>query len=198
MLLLVGAEPDRLWHRFTDEVVTLALDFGARMCVGLGAYPFAAPHTRAPRVACTASSASLADGTFLRASLDFPGGIQAAIEQGCDERGIPAIGLWAQIPHYVPATMPFPAGSVALIESLSQLGALALPLGDLSVRADATRTRLDELIAQNPEHMAMLRQLEAAWEQAEPTEAPLGLSDLPTGDELVAELEDFLRDQRPD
>ncbi|MGH9258747.1 MAG: proteasome assembly chaperone family protein [Acidimicrobiales bacterium] len=198
MLLLVGAEPDRLWHRFSDEVVTLALDFGARMCVGLGAYPFAAPHTRAPRVACTASSPSLADGTFLRASLDFPGGIQAAIEQGCDERGIPAIGLWAQIPHYVPATMPFPAGSVALIESLNELGALALPLGDLSVRADATRTRLDELIAQNPEHMAMLRQLEAAWEQAEPTEAPLGLSDLPTGDELVAELEDFLRDQRPD
>ena len=98
LLLLVGAEPDRLWHRFTDEVVTLALDFGVRMCVGLGAYPFAAPHTRPPRVACTASTPRLAEGGFLRASLDFPGGIQAAIEQGCDERGIPAIGLWAQIP----------------------------------------------------------------------------------------------------
>jgi proteasome assembly chaperone (PAC2) family protein len=127
MLLLVGAEPDRLWHRFTDEVVTLSLDFGARMCVGLGAYPFAAPHTRSPRVACTASTPSLAEGTFLRASLDFPGGIQAAIEQGCDERGIPAVGLWAQIPHYVPANMPFPAGSVALVEGLSLLGNLSLP-----------------------------------------------------------------------
>ncbi len=198
MLLLVGAEPDRLWHRFTDEVVTLALDFGARMCVGLGAYPFAAPHTRTPRVACTASTPRLAEGTFLKASLDFPGGIQAAIEQACDERGIPAVGLWAQIPHYVPTNMPFPAGSVALIEGLSLLGDLALPLGELSVQADATRARLDELIAQNPEHQAMLRQLEAAWEQSEPSVAPLGMSDLPTGDELVAELEEFLRDQRPD
>jgi hypothetical protein len=198
MLLLVGAEPDRLWHRFTDEVVTLALDFGARMCVGLGAYPFAAPHTRSPRVACTASTPSLAEGTFLRASLDFPGGIQAAIEQGCDERGIPAVGLWAQIPHYVPANMPFPAGSVALVEGLSQLGNLSLPLGDLSARAEATRNRLDELIAQNPEHVEMLHQLEAAWERSEPPQPTMGLSDLPSGDELVAELEEYLRDQRND
>jgi hypothetical protein len=198
LLLLVGAEPDRLWHRFADEVVMLALDFGARMCVGLGAYPFAAPHTRSPRVACTASTPRLAEGTFLKASLDFPGGIQAAIEQGCDERGIPAVGLWAQIPHYVPTNMPFPAGSLALIEGLSLLGDLSLPVGDLTLQADATRARLDELIAQNPEHVAMLHQLEVAWEQSEPAETPIGLTDLPTGDELAAELEDFLRDQRPD
>jgi hypothetical protein len=198
ILLLVGAEPDRLWHAFTDEVVTLALDFGARMCVGLGAYPFAAPHTRAPRVACTASTPRLAEGTFLKASLDFPGGIQAAIEQACDERGIPALGLWAQIPHYVPANMPFPAGSVALIEGLALVGDLTLPVGDLQTRADATRNRLDELIAQNGEHVSMLHQLEAAWDRSEPADEPMAITDLPTGDELVAELEQFLRDQRPD
>jgi PAC2 family len=198
MLLLVGAEPDRLWHAFTDDVVTLALDFGARLCVGLGAYPFAAPHTRPPRVACTASTPRLAEGTFLKASLDFPGGIQAAVEQACDTRGIPAVGLWAQIPHYVPANMPFPAGSVALIEALAMLGDLSLPTGDLKVRADATRHRLDELIAQNDDHVTMLHQLESAWDRSEPEDQPLAITDLPTGDELVAELEQFLRDQRPD
>jgi predicted ATP-grasp superfamily ATP-dependent carboligase len=199
LLLLVGAEPDRLWHQFTDDVVTLALDFGVRMCVGLGAYPFAAPHTRAPRIACTASTASLADAGFLRASLDFPAGIQAAVEQSCDERGVPSLGLWAQIPHYVPATMPFPAGSLALIEALARVGDLSLPVGDLPSMAAATRARLDELIAQNAEHAAMLHQLEVAWEQAEPVmETPFGASDLPSGDELMAELEQFLRDQRPD
>jgi predicted ATP-grasp superfamily ATP-dependent carboligase len=195
LLLLVGAEPDRLWQQFTDEVVDLALDFGARMCVGLGAYPFAAPHTRPPRVACTASTPSLADGGFLRASLDFPGGIQAAVEQGCHSRGIGSVGLWAQIPHYLPPAMPFPAGSVALIEALARIGELSLPFGDLPGRAEATRKRLDELIAQNPEHVAMLHQLETAYEEAA---APRSFApeDLPTGDELVAELEQFLRDQR--
>jgi predicted ATP-grasp superfamily ATP-dependent carboligase len=194
-LLLVGAEPDRLWQRFADEVVGLALDFGARMCVGLGAYPFAAPHTRPPRVACTASTPSLAEGGFLRASLDFPGGIQAAIEQGCHDRGIGSVGLWAQIPHYLPPAMPFPAGSMALIETLARIGELSLPFGDLPARAEATRNRLDELIAQNPEHLAMLHQLETAYEEAE-TPRSFAPEDLPTGDELVAELEQFLRDQR--
>ena len=195
LLLLMGAEPDRLWQQFTDEVVGLALDFGARMCVGLGAYPFAAPHTRPSRVACTASTPSLADGGFLRASLDFPGGIQAAVEQGCHSRGIGSVGLWAQIPHYLPPAMPFPAGSVALIEALARIGELSLPFGDLPGRAEATRNRLDELIAQNPEHVAMLHQLETAYEEAEAPQS-FALEDLPTGDELVAELEQFLRDQR--
>jgi predicted ATP-grasp superfamily ATP-dependent carboligase len=195
LLLLMGAEPDRMWQQFTDEVVGLALDFGARMCVGLGAYPFAAPHTRSPRVACTASTPSLADGGFLRASLDFPGGIQAAVEQGCHNRGIGSVGLWAQIPHYLPPAMPFPAGSVALIEALARIGELSLPFGDLPGRAEATRNRLDELIAQNPEHVAMLHQLETAYEEAE-TPRSFAAEDLPTGDELVAELEQFLRDQR--
>jgi predicted ATP-grasp superfamily ATP-dependent carboligase len=197
MLLVVGAEPDRLWHQFTDEMVTLCLDFGARMCVGLGAYPFAAPHTRPSRVACTASTAELADPLLLRASLDFPGGVQAAIEQGCDQRGIPSIGLWAQVPHYVPTVMPYPAGSVALLESLARVADLDLPLGDLPSRAEATQERLNELMAQNPQHVAMLRQLEEGWDSAEPAEdTTIGLTDLPSGDELAAELEQFLRDQR--
>ena len=198
LLLVIGAEPDRLWQQFTDEVVTLALEFGARMCVGLGAYPFAAPHTRPSRIACTASTPALAEGGLLRASLDFPGGIQAAIEQACDARGIPSVGLWAQVPHYVPTVMPFPAGSVALIDALAKVADLALPLGDLPSRAEATRDRLNELMAQNPQHLTMLHQLEEGWDSSEPEDtSSMELSDLPSGDELAAELEQFLRD-RPD
>lgn len=198
LLILVGAEPDRLWHQFADEVTGLALDFGVRLCAGLGAYPAATPHTRAPRVACTASTAHLSQQGFLQASLDFPGGMQAAIEQRCDDRGIPSLGLWAQVPHYiVPTQMPYPAGSVALVESLARVAELSLPLGELAARAESTRARLDELIANNPEHQAMLRQLEAAHEEDEPPER-LDASELPTGDELAAELERFLRDQGDD
>ncbi|HEY8525743.1 MAG TPA: PAC2 family protein [Acidimicrobiales bacterium] len=199
LLILAGAEPDRLWHQFSDEVTELALQFGVRLCVGLGAYPAATPHTRPPRVACTASTPRLAEVGFLQASLDFPAGIQAAIEQRCDGRGIPAVGLWAQVPHYiVPTQMPYPAASVALVEALGQVAELSLPLGDLPTRAETTRARLDELIANNPEHQAMLRQLEAAHAQDEPPERLDAGGELPTGDELAAELERFLRDQRGD
>lgn len=201
VLFLVGSEPDRSWHRFVDEVVELALLFDIRLCAGLGAYPAPAPHTRPARMACTASTPSLAEFGFLRASLDFPGGAQAAVEQGCDARGIPSLGIWAQVPHYA-AGMNYPAASIGLIESLSRLAELSLPLGDLPTRAEATRTRLDDLIGQNPEHEAMLHQLETAHERLDEVgEVGLGLVDgapLPTGDELAAELERFLRDQHGD
>jgi PAC2 family len=199
MLLLVGSEPDRMWQGFVDAVVQLALQFDVRMCVGLGAYPAPAPHTRVARMACSASTANLAaDPTFLRATLDFPGGAQAAIEQGCDARGIPSLGLWAQVPHYA-AGMHYPAASIGLIESLAHLAELSLPVGDLPSQADITRMRLDELISQNPEHQAMLRQLETAYEQVQEDAGPLlGDTALPTGDELAAELERFLREQQGD
>jgi predicted ATP-grasp superfamily ATP-dependent carboligase len=195
MLLLVGSEPDRMWQGFVDEVVQLALTFDVRLCVGLGAYPAPAPHTRASRMACSASTPNLAESGFLRASLDFPGGAQAAIEQACDARGIPALGLWAQVPHYA-AGMHYPGASVGLIDSLARLAELTLPVGDLPGQAEVTRSRLDELISQNPEHEAMLHQLETAYERLDV--GPLGDANLPTGDELAAELERYLREQQGD
>lgn len=197
LLFLVGCEPDRSWHAFVDEVVDLALDFDVRLCVGLGAYPAPAPHTRPARMACTASTPKLAESGFLRASLDFPAGVQAAVEQACDSRGIPSLGVWAQVPHYA-AGMTYPAASIGLIETLARLADLSLPLGDLSTRAEATRTRLDELISQNPEHEAMLHELEAAYERVDEEIGSFGGAPLPTGDELAAEVERFLREQRGD
>ena len=93
--------------------------------------------------------------------------------------------------------MPFPGGSLALLEGLNLVADLHLPLGDLPRRTEATRARLDELIAQNPEHGTMLHQLEVAWDSSG-VEQPMSMGDIPSGDELVAELEEFLRDQRPD
>jgi predicted ATP-grasp superfamily ATP-dependent carboligase len=192
LLILTGHEPDRSWGGFVDSVVQLALDFEARMCVGFGAYPAPAPHTRPARMACCASTINLAETGFIRASLEFPGGAQAAIEQACDSQDIPSLGLWAQVPHYA-AAMTYPPSSVSLIESLAHLAGLSLPFGDLPEQAEATRSRLDELISHNPEHEAMLAQLEAAYEKV--NIGSLTEVDLPTGDELADAFEQFLRDQ---
>jgi proteasome assembly chaperone (PAC2) family protein len=189
VLLLLGNEPDHAWLAFSEQVVDLALDLGARMVVGLGAYPTPAPHTRPPLLASSASSEDLAHG-LLQSSVEVPSGIQGMIERRAALRGLPAIGLWAQVPHYV-AAMPYPAASLALLQGTNRIAGLDLPIADLPERADASRARIDELIAQNPEHAAMLEQLEAQAEhQATSTELSVT-----SGDELAAELERFLRDQ---
>jgi len=200
LLLLLGHEPDALWKQFTEQSVALAVDFGTRLVVGLGAYPFAAPHTRPSRLSTTANSSDLAERLgYLRNSVDVPAGVEAAIERRCAEVGLPAVGLWAQVPHYA-AAMPYPPASIALIDGLSEVGALSLKADGLRQAAAAHVSRLDELVAQSDEHREMLHQLELqadaeTAESAESSFAPFNASDLPTGDDLVAELERFLREQ---
>lgn len=197
VLLLVGAEPDHAWHAFSRAAVDLAMEFGARMTVGLGAYPAPVPHTRPTRLASTASEPSLAGFAPVHATIDVPAGVQAAIEHRAYEMGIPAVGLWAQVPHYV-AAMPYPAASAALVDALASLAGLSLDSSELRNEAAATRQRLDALVADNQEHLDMVRQLEAGYD-AEAGVGPAASSGLagplPSGDELAAELERFLRDQ---
>ncbi len=195
LLLLVGAEPDHRWRAFSEAAVDLAADLGARLAVGLGAYPVPVPHTRPSRLAVTAATAELAQAVgAVRATIDVPAGVQAAIEHQCTAVGVPAVGLWAQVPHYATA-MPYPAASAALLDGLTTVADLTLGRGSLDQQAAAARERIDELINANPEHREMVRRLEAQYDAQESDADAFTAGNLPSGDELAAELERFLREQ---
>lgn len=196
VLLLTGPEPDSAWHKFSDAVCDLAMRLGVSMAVGLGAYPFATPHTRPSRLSCTTPDADLRDRVdFLKNSVDVPAGMGAVLEQSLHAVSIPAIGIWAQVPHYVSA-MTYPAASVALLDGLRDLTGLEVDPGQLRQEAIIQRQRLDNLVAGNTEHTTMLRQLEEAYDLTDDVRSPLlpDEADLPSGEELAAELEQFLRD----
>jgi proteasome assembly chaperone (PAC2) family protein len=195
VLVLTGPEPDMRWGAFVRAVVGLAADLGARLVIGLGAFPAPVPHTRPVRLAAVATSAELAEQVgYVSGSLEVPSGVHAALQEGFGAAGVPAVGLWARVPHYV-AAMPYPAASAALVEGLASVADLELDAKDLHDAAGTARARIDEIIAASEEHAAMVRQLEASAD-AEATVAPIDLSDLPTGDELAAELERFLRGEQ--
>ena len=194
LILLVGPEPDMRWRAFTHTVVETAQELGVRMLLGLGAFPAPVPHTRPTRLASTASSPELAGQVgFVPGTIDVPAGIQAALERAFADAGIPAIGLWARVPHYA-AAMPYPAASAALVEGLTAVGGLTLSAGDLHAAADRTSTQIDQLIANSEEHTAMVAQLEEQIDAAE-GQSGFDLRTLPSGDEIAAELERYLRGQ---
>ncbi|MBK5223725.1 MAG: PAC2 family protein [Acidimicrobiia bacterium] len=196
VLMLVGAEPDHQWRAVATAVVDLALELGTRMVVGLGAYPAAAPHTRPSQLTSTATDPLLANHVGgIRTTVDVPAGIQAAIESKCAEVGLPAVGLWAQVPHYA-SGMTYPAASLALIEKLNELGDLSFPTGTLTQEAAAVRARLDELVADSAEHITLLHQLETQTdERISHVDDLADEVDLPSGEELAGEIERFLRGQ---
>lgn len=203
VLMLTGAEPDFEWAAFTETVLEMAEDFECRMVVYFGAYPAPMPHTRAVNLAVTTSSADLSDQLrgYVRGSLDVPAGIHAVLDVEANRVGIPTVGLWAQVPHYV-SSMPYPGASLALLEGLHDVAGLQVDTGQLATDSAANRDRLDALVADNPEHLAMVRQLEEVADAGiggpEAGAPNLDFGDLPSGDELAAELQEFLRERPED
>jgi hypothetical protein len=190
-LFLLGAEPDHHWRAFARAVGDLALEFGCRLVVALGAYPAPVPHSRPTKLVSTATTDDLAALVgFVHGHIDVPAGVHAAIERRCADIGLPAAGLWAQVPHYA-AAMPYPAASLALIEGLARIADLSFPTGSLADEAVSTRERLDTLVANSDEHVEMVRQLEQHVDALDAAES----GGLVSGDELAAEVERFLRDQ---
>lgn len=191
VLLLTGVEPDHAWNAFSSAVRDLSLDLGCRMQLGFGAYPAGVPHTRPVALSATASDADLAESVgFIRGTIDVPAGIEAVIEREMTDAGLPAIGIWAQVPHYA-ATMRYPAASARLIDGLNQIATTDFSSADLADEIEETRQRIDGLLEGNPEHQAMIRQLEAQADE----ETESRIADLPSGDDLAEELQRFLREQ---
>jgi proteasome assembly chaperone (PAC2) family protein len=193
MLFLVGPEPDFHWRAFTDAVVGLARSWRVRLVVGLGAFPAPAPHTRPVRLAATApaeSSFLIEQVGIVQGELEVPAGVLAALELAFGAAGTPAVSLWARVPHYV-AAMPFPEASAALMEGLAGVGGLSLDSSALRRAADSSRRQVDQLISDNAEHQAMVRKLEESIDASEGN--AMGVESVPSGDEIAAELERFLR-----
>jgi predicted ATP-grasp superfamily ATP-dependent carboligase len=194
VIFLVGPEPDFHWSDFVDVVTDAAGRFDVRLVVGLGAFPAPTPHTRPVRVIGTAPEASshlLALVGSSTGELEVPAGISSALELGFAEVDMDIITLWARVPHYV-ASMPYPQAAVSLIDALARISGLTLDAGLLRASAEEARSRVDNLITNNPEHRSMVEQLEEAADETEGTS--LG-EELPSGDELAAELERFLREE---
>lgn len=199
LLILRGPEPDMAWHRFTRLVGDLATELGVIEMAHLGAYPFAVPHTRPARLSMSSPSEDVLQRVpFLRSSIDVPAGVAAALEREMHERGIPALGIWAQVPHYI-SSMPYPAASVALLDGVREATGLVFDTAELRAEVISQGRRLDALVAGNEEHESMLGQLEQLYDAGDDVVEGASESgpslEYRSGDEIAAEFEEFLRDQ---
>lgn len=200
LVLLTGPEPDMAWRRFARSVSDIAVQLGVTEMYAFGAYPFAAPHTRQPRLSCSSPSTDvLARVPFARSSVDVPAGMAAALEHAMHAVKVPALGIWAQVPHYLTA-MSYPAASVALLDGFAEVTGISIDAAELRDDVAVQRSRIDEMIAGNDEYRTMIAQLEELHDATVDDEAggasgPGSDLELRTGDELADEIQRFLREQ---
>jgi hypothetical protein len=185
LLVLTGAEPDYRWQQLSGDIIKLAKQLGVVTWVSLGAIPATVPHTRPVPILGTASSAGLLPENVPQGPegrLRVPSALVSVLELSASQAGIPALGFFAQVPHY--ASGAFPTAAVELLGRLGNFLGTDLPLGDLPQRALETRALLDAAVSAEERTRSYVERLEAMADEAR----------LPAGDELIADIERYLRD----
>jgi hypothetical protein len=186
LLVLTGPEPDFRWHELSSDITGLVKELGVSTWISLGSIPAAVAHTRPVPVLGTASVRGLlpeevAQGPDGR--LRVPAAALSVLELGVSQSGVPCVGLYAQVPHYLSAA--YPQAALELLGHVGRYLDFEPPLGELPMQALETRALLDAATAADERTKAHVERLEEMADQAR----------LPAGDELIADIERFLRDR---
>jgi hypothetical protein len=186
LLVLVGPEPDYRWRALTGDIVELAGRLGVAQWISLGAIPAAVPHTRAVPIIGTEATPGLLRGEVMagpEGTLRVPSALVSALEIEIAAAGIPALGYFAQVPHYVSG--PYATAALELLRAVgTHLGA-EIPAHELAEESHELRTRLDTAAGLDDTTRSYVERLEAMYDEQR----------LPSGDDLISDIERFLRDQ---
>ncbi|WP_329562717.1 PAC2 family protein [Kitasatospora sp. NBC_01266] len=185
LVLVRGIEPSMRWRSFCNELLGFAHELGVELVVILGALLGDTPHSRPVPVSGVTSDAALARRLDLEESrYEGPTGIVGVLQEACAHAGVPAVTLWAAVPHYV-AQPPNPKATLALLNKLEDLLDLRIPPGELPEDARAWQLGVDQLAAEDSEVAEYVQQLEEAQDTAELPEA--------SGEAIAREFERYLR-----
>jgi len=202
-VLLSGTEPHLRWRQFTGIIAEVAEAVGSTMSITLGAQPAGVPHTRPVPVSRSASDESFEELFGLKAPASrYQGqtGIVGVLNLGLRARGWKNASLWAMVPHYI-TTGPNPNVAISLIEMLDRSFGSTTDLSALREEAEQFGDQVRSVLGDSDEAAAYVRQLEEQFDTNQPPlPAPQDSrpDELPAAEDLLTDLERFLKDQRQD
>jgi PAC2 family len=194
-LLLAGPEPDVQWERFIAAVLIVVERFDVRLTVGLHSVPWAAPHTQP--IAITSHGRPrelLVAPPFGATKVLVPASVGHLLEFRLGTAGRAAIGFAAHTPYYL-SQLEYPATTVSLLESVERAAGLALSLDPLRARALEVQAAIDSHVAGDEQLQSMVRELEERDQPAPGFGVLPDGDEIPTGEELGAEIERFLAER---
>ena len=191
MIVVNGVEPHVSWGIFTQCVVDVARGLGCNLVVSLGAAAEQVPHTRVPFVVGSTTNTDLAARLGLsRPQYQGPTGVAGVLLDSLDRASIPSVSLRVGVPHYLMHAQ-HPKSAAALLQHLQHV--LGIPTDHANLQNEISRWQElhDAAVEGDPQASAYVHMLERRHDQ-------LVEQNMPSGDDLAAELEEFLRNQNDD
>jgi hypothetical protein len=199
-LLLSGPEPDFLWERFIDEVHDVIQEQDVSLTLGLGAVPMGVPHTRPSMITAHGNRPDLVDRQNMwSAQVTVPSSAQSLLEYRLGQWGRDAAGYVVHVPHYL-AQIDYPPAALALIDALADRTGLVIDVEPLRARQGDALKQIEQQIEEQG-GTSVLSGLEEQYDAFTRGAAQSLLAhddELPSGDELADQFEQFLARQRKD
>lgn len=196
-LFLTGFEPDFQWERFSAAVLQLIDKYKVKTTTWVHAIPMPVPHTRPIGVTVSGNRVELTDAMSVwRPRTQVPSNALHLVEYRLQQLQHATAGFVLLIPHYL-ADTEHPDAAVAALESISAATGLIFPTDHLREEGREFLSKIDAQVETNQELARLVGTLEErhdSYMEGNPLRSPLTDEDgeLPSADEIAAELENFL------
>ena len=200
-LFLFGFEPDFRWNAFTNSVIELMSQLEVSTTTWVHSIPMPVPHTRPLGVTVSGNRIELIDALSVwKPHTQVPANAMHLVEYRLSELGHPTAGFVLLVPHYLSDT-EYPASALAALDSISAATGLIFPSDRLREEGRDFDAKINEQLTTNAELERLVSTLEErhdAYMEGTNVRSPLTDEDgeLPTADEIAAELENFLEHRR--
>ncbi len=192
----VGIEPHLKWRTFTELIINLITRCDVYQTFTLGALWADVLYSAPVPFSGSATDPQLAEklGLGRGSRYEGPTGMVGVLHDTLRRRKFTSASLWANMPYYV-SVAPNPKGVLALVRRGLDIVGLPTVLPELEEEARDFDTRVAEAISKDPKVAAHVRELErrAARQSASRSLPEAGKT---SGEDLAAEFERFLREQR--
>lgn len=195
-LSLAGYEPDFAWEAFSRSVLELAEEYAVSTVTWIHAIPMPVPHTRPIGTTVSGTRGEITEAhSVWQPHTQVPSSIGHLLEYRFAETSAPVAGFALLVPHYL-ADTEYPAAALAGLDSLTVATGLVFSGDTLRDENREYLTKVEDQVRDSDELSRMLHGLEERYDayMAGSTRATpiIHTGDLPSADELAAELERFL------
>ncbi|MEK7216771.1 MAG: PAC2 family protein [Chloroflexota bacterium] len=197
-IILAGSEPQLRWKSFAQCVIQVISELQVSVVLALGGVLAAVPHTQPPRLSGTATDELFRERLHPlevnSSRYEGPTGILGVLNTTLDRKGVPTASLWGSVPHYL-AARPNMRVAQAMLRKLDQMLDVRIDMGRGDRQAVLFDGQVSQLVAGNAEVQAYVRKLEEEHGRTGET-APEPPGELPSGEAVIRDLEDFFRERR--